>query len=206
MNISSRKTLICTALTGLILLGGCTGTQLQKVYLVNPVFESVAAPASGPCISLGIGPVRMPDYLDRPQIVMRTTRSELLLARFDRWAEPLTDTLPRVLAQNLSRLLCIKTVSLYPFRPSVPKDYRLDVEVIRLDGMRGHEVTLEAWWSLSDGPGKKVQVSKRSKLTEPTQGNDFEALVEAHSRVIGSLCRDIAQAIAESGSENSPAQ
>ena len=55
----------------------------------------------------------------------------------DRWAEPLAETFPRILAQNLSHLLCTKAIFLYPWKYSVKYDYRIDIEIIRMDGTLG---------------------------------------------------------------------
>ncbi|MBP7528578.1 MAG: membrane integrity-associated transporter subunit PqiC [Syntrophorhabdaceae bacterium] len=207
MKIPCRKAIVGAALIAvLLLLAGCSSTEPPRFYLLNPLTEGTnfQPPTSEPCISLGVGPARLPEYLDRPQIVTRATRDELALAQFDRWAEPLSDAFPRVLAQNLSRLLCTTTVSLYPWSPSVAHDYRLQVQVIRMDGRLGEGVALEAWWSVSGGPDKKVLAAKQSGFTEPAQGKDYEALVQAHSRAIMSLCRDIAQAIATLARGNPP--
>ena len=207
MKIPCGKVVISAALVAtLLLLNGCSSSEPPRFYLLNPLSEGAGLepPASEPCISLGIGPVRLPEYLDRPQIVTRATRNELTLAQLDRWAEPLSDTFPRVLAQNLSRLVCTKMVSVYPWRPSIPHDWRLDVAVIRMDGILGEEVVLETWWSVSGGPENKVLATRRSRLTEPVQGKDYEAFVDAHSRAIGSLCHDIEQVITKLARENPP--
>ena len=60
------------------------------------------------CLSFGIGPIKIPEYLNQPKIVTRKGPNELTLAEFDRWAERLKDNLTRVLAKNLSNLLCTK--------------------------------------------------------------------------------------------------
>jgi hypothetical protein len=207
MKIPCRKVIVGVALiASLLLLAGCSSTEPPRFYLLNSLSEGadLQQSASEPCISLGVGPVRLPEYLDRPQIVTRATRNELALAQFDRWAEPLSDTFPRVLAQNLSRLLCTRTVSLYPWRPSIPHDYRVEIQVIRMDGKLGEGVALEAWWFVSGGPDKKVLAAKQSGFTEPALGTDYEAFVQAHSRAIVSLCRDIAEVIAALARENPP--
>ncbi|MBP1748693.1 MAG: putative lipoprotein [Deltaproteobacteria bacterium] len=207
MRIPCRKVLVSSALIAvLLLLNGCSSTEPPRFYLLNPLSEGAGLepPTSEACVTLGVGPVRLAEYLDRPQIITRATRNELTLAQFDRWAEPLSDTFPRVLAQNLSRLVCTRMVSLYPWKPSITHDWRLEVEVIRMDGILGEEVMLETWWSVSGGPEKKILVTKQSRFTEPTQGKDYGAFVEAHSRAIASLCSDIARVIAALARENPP--
>ena len=54
---------------------------------------------------VAVGPVAIPDYLDRPQILTRSGPSELQLAEFERWAGSLEKDVSRVLAENLSTLL-----------------------------------------------------------------------------------------------------
>lgn len=203
MIIFCQKVLIGVFCILMLLFGACSSSESPRFYLLNPLPErtDVQEQPSGPCVKLGIGRVRMPEYVDRPQIVTRTSRSELALARYDRWAEPLSDTFPRVIAQNLSRMLCADTVSLYPWRPSAVHSYRLDVEVMRMDGTLGGEVVLEAWWSLSGGTGRKILVEKRSRFSEPAQSEGYDAYVEALDRAIASLSRGIAQAIAAIASE-----
>ena len=49
---------------------------------------------------IGVGPVTVPDYLDRPQIATRSSSSSLQFSEFDRWAEPLEKNLMRVLADQ----------------------------------------------------------------------------------------------------------
>jgi uncharacterized lipoprotein YmbA len=166
--------------------------------------DSLVNPAAAPegknfsdnrCVSIGIGPVEIPDYLDRPQIVTRITPNEIKLAEYDRWAEPIKDNFTRVLAKNLSTLLCINEISFFPWRREIPKDYRIEVKVIRFDGSSGDQVVLEAWWTLLSGDGKTLLESKRSTLSEQAVGREYKSLVSSQSRILAELSREIAEAI-----------
>lgn len=183
----------------LILTYGCSSSKPSRFYLLAPV-SSERLPAE-PCVSLGVGPVKLPEYLDRSQIITRTGRNELLFAQRDRWAEPLSDTSPRIMAQNFSRLLCTKTILVYPYRSTDPFDYRVEVNVMRMDGRLGHEAVLEAWWSVSGSVAKKIAVSKRSVFVESLQGDRYEDFVEAQDKAVAALCREIAEAITLLSSE-----
>jgi hypothetical protein len=187
------------ALVGLlfIFLTGCASTNPAKFYLLSPLPEgsTVKSSAADACVSLGVGPVKLPEYLNRPQIVTRASTNELIFGQFDRWAEPLSDTFSRVLAENLTRLLCTKSVVLYPWKPSTQMDYRVEAEVIRMDGALGKEASLEVWWSIGGGGEKKVLISRQSKFREPVAANDYEALVQAQSRLLASFSREIVEAM-----------
>ena len=175
-------------------LVGCASTPPTRFYVLSP--EKGQGMGGGPCVSIGIGPVKIPDYLDRSGIVTCITAHEIRVAEFNKWAEPLEENFPRVLAENLTSLLCTKTVAILPWQRPVPVDYRIYVDVIRMDGILGESASLDVSWTLLDGTGRKgVLTMKRVSYKEPTGGQDYEDFVSAQSRNIGSLGREIANTI-----------
>jgi uncharacterized lipoprotein YmbA len=183
---------------------GCSSSPSARFYLLSPT--SVANNEAGrmeqeDCVNLRIASVTFPEYLNRPQIVTRTTENDLTLADYDQWVEPLSDTFTRVLAENISRHICTKKVSLSPGKASGGSDYRVEVEVYRMDGSLGKDAVLDAWWTVSGGAGTTVLLSKRSEFSEPVKGKTYEALVQAQSRMLGVFGREIAEAI-EKGSNH----
>jgi uncharacterized lipoprotein YmbA len=147
------------------------------------------------CAAISVGPVELPDYVDRSQIVTRISPNKLSLAEFDQWAEPLKDSFSRVLMENLSFLLCADPISLYPSRGPTAIDYRVEVEVIRIDGRLGEQATLVARWIILDEKDNAVLFTRKSNLSSPAQGGGYEALVSAQSQTIAALSRDIAEAL-----------
>ena len=180
----------------LLLLVGCASSAPSRYYVLSPLMGEGKVTPEASCVSVGIGPIKLPEYVNRPQIVTRTTPNELVLSYFDLWAEPLSDSVPRTLAENVSRLLCTKEVVLFPWKPSRVPDYRVEVELLKMDGTLGRTVSLEAWWSVSSG-AEKARVTRKSSYSEPVAGQDYEALVQAHSRALAALSRDIAGALRE---------
>jgi hypothetical protein len=138
--------------------------------------------------------VRLPGLLDRPQIVTRRGTDEIDRAEFDRWAEPLVNNVPRVLAENLAVLLKTDRVALFPWSPPRSVQYHVIVEVMRFDGAVGGDVVLDARWHILGADGKEVAVN-RSLLTQPTGGAGYPALVTAMSRALAVLSREIAGGI-----------
>jgi uncharacterized lipoprotein YmbA len=84
--------------------------------------------------------VRLPNYLDRPQIVTREASHRLHIAEFDHWGGDLREDMTRVLAQNLGRVLDSKHVFTAPVGIAVQPDYRLEVEVLRFEREVGGQV------------------------------------------------------------------
>src|SRR5262245_63848315 len=99
-------------------LSGCLGrTPPTQFYVLPSPPGGPAAPAgaSPRALTVGVGPVTVPPYLDRPQIVTRTSPVKLALADFDHWAGPLADTIARGLVEHLGLLIPTERVVLYPW-------------------------------------------------------------------------------------------
>ena len=175
----------------------------------NPTFEANSNERSGGKLEIqstkseansnvgkrgtGIRSAELPRYLDRPQIVTRASANRLELAEFDQWGAPLRQAFPRVLAENLARLIPSEHVLVSPWGPSVRPDFQVAVEVARFEGALNREVELAVRWSVVDRDGKEVGAGS-PRLTEPS-GPDYESLVAAQSRLVAALSREIAEAV-----------
>jgi uncharacterized lipoprotein YmbA len=176
-------------------LGGASGPTrfYTLVPMAGPPPEADPIGAEqGPAI--GVGPVTLPGYLDRREIVTRRGRDEIELGEFDLWSEQLRDGAIRVLGEDLAVLLRTDRVALLSWRGSYPVRYQVAVDVARFEGAMGTGVTLEARWRIMDGDGKEL-VLRRSTITEVVGATGYGALVGAMSRALGALSRDIATAI-----------
>jgi uncharacterized protein len=182
----------------LLFMGGCATSPPSRFYLLHSLGSSGAGPgreATDPGLAIGIGPVNLPDYLDRPQIVTRSNGNELRLDEFNRWAEPLGQNLSRVLAENLATLLGTDRVAVYPWPKATPIDFRVMMDVIRLDAALGGGATLSARWTVYAGDAQQVLMVHKSDIGQPADAATFEALVAAQSRAVAVLSREIAAAI-----------
>lgn len=178
-----------------IALAACGSTPPVKYYLLSAVRG--AAPAAGGNFpgdrSISVGPVALPEYLDRPQIVIRGSINRLEFADGHRWAEPLTDNFARVLRENLSLLLGTERVQ--PHSLSARGDYQLLVQVLRFDRQDDGAVSLAARWSVVARDGAVLLAPRRSGFKVAPSGTDVEALVAAQSEALADLSREIAAEI-----------
>ena len=182
----------------LLALAGCATTSPTTFYILSSMPSAAGqSPATArDKLSLGIGPVALPGYLDRPQVVSLASANRLQLAEFHKWAEPLQDNFSRVLAENLSILLATDHVAIMPQRRATPIDYQITFEVNRFDADSDNTVSLVARWNIFGKDGKKLLVMRKSSITEAsTSANDKEAVVAAMSSALGDLSREIAMAL-----------
>ena len=188
-----------------VFLGGCLGGGTQKptdYYLLKPLSSSAMAEhgaAAGEGIVLGMGPVRMQEYLNRPQIVTRTSTSEINLHEFHYWGEPLSTNFTVVLAQNLSALLSTDRIFIFPYRnkQTLPLQYQVVVDVIRFDGEPGVEASLLAQYSILQFQenGMKELVTRQPSFSKPLADKSYKTLVATMSELVGDLSRQIAKDI-----------
>jgi len=185
----------------LVMLAGCASSPSSKFYQLSSLQGQEQAMRDGAperSLIIAIGPVRIPDYLDRSQIVTRSGKNELKLAEFNRWAGSLDEDVTRVLMEDISSLLPADrffVVRWLPYLESeLPVSYRVPVRIESFEGTPGDSVLLRAHWVVTT-KGKDVQLKKESTIIEKVSGNDYDALVAAMSNALEKLSREIADGI-----------
>ncbi len=189
--------LVLVALNACVsMLSACSGSAPTRFYVLSNLPQSAQPPVNtGRDIAVGVGPLDLPDYLDRAQIVTRTGHNELNLAEFDKWGESLKDNANQVLAENLAVLLPTKKVHTYPWKRSTSLDYQVVVKITRFDHTEGGETVLHARWNILSGDGNKELLSRETRYTERPDGTGYPATVAAMNRVLAQFSRDVANTI-----------
>ena len=152
------------------------------------------AAAAAANYSISVGPVTVPAAVDRPQIVVRTGPNEVSIDEFNRWASPLQSDIARVVAENLVLMLGTPDVTVFPQTTAAGASYRVIINVLRFDSVPGEAATLDAVWTARCAKENQAKAG-RTVVREPVQGNDYAALVAAHSRAFERMSADIAEAI-----------
>jgi len=183
-------TALCLAL---LLLSGCSSPRVT-FYTLNAAATTEATAPSPSVDSVAIGPVTLPDRLDRPQLVVRTSANRVDILETHRWAESLKSEIPRIIAADLDLLLKPARVSTYPQNAGLDASYRILIDIQRFEMTAGEGVALDALWSVRRSDGVAV-TSGRSVVSEPAGAAGYDALVAAQSRALASVSRDLAHAL-----------
>jgi uncharacterized lipoprotein YmbA len=178
----------------LIIIGGCKPNAREvKFYLLQPGVRSEAlagvSESASPAL-IGLGPVEIPAYLDRPQIVTGNSGAELQLSEYHRWAEPLRETITRVLAENLSLSMPASHVLAFPWNKAVNPDFQVVVKVVRFHADADGNSELKADWSILRQ--SKPVLIKAFHARTVAAGSDYEAKVGAQSRALAKFGEEIA--------------
>jgi uncharacterized lipoprotein YmbA len=174
------------------LLGGCKSPP-TNFYTLSPDASLASSGDSRPIVAV-IGPVTIPDLIDRPQIVTKVGDNGVAVNEFDRWAQPLRGDIGRVIAANLGTLLNSQQISVFDATHDPPSVWHVRIDVMRFDSVPGRDVVVDVLWAVRP-PGKSRVVTGRSVAREAVSGPGFDPIVAAHDRALASVSRDIATAV-----------
>jgi len=174
-----------------ILGAGCSSTPPARFYTLSPTSTPAAASSD---LSVAVGPVAVPAAVDRPQIVVSLGPNSVWLDEFNRWAAPLQDDIARVVAENLVAMLGTPRVARASQTVSAGFSYRAVIGVESFESVPGEMARLDAVWTVIRSTDAATQTG-RTTVREQTTEKSYEALAAAHSRAVGKLSRDIADAV-----------
>jgi uncharacterized protein len=180
----------------LVLAAGCAGSgDGTRLYVLSPTTGAASAPTD---IAVMVVAVRLPQYLDRPQLVTRAGGHRLQIAEFDQWAGDLREDLTRVLADNLSRALGSTRVVAVPQVLRTPATFRVQVELLAFERMEDGRVRLAArWWVTRGAEVAPIEGTRMTELFGAPLGDKptAEATVASMSQVYGEFSLGVAAAI-----------
>ena len=158
-----------------------------------------ASSASGLAgMTVGVGPVTLPAYLQRPQLVARVDETQVRVHEFARWSAPLATLFSEAVAEHLMTTLRPRNVSVYPWSVTDRPALSVRIAVQQFETVLPDSAVLRARWEVVDrmgNPVAPVRVSEH-RTSSPTDPADAP---EALSRLVGMLAGEIAAALRTGG-------
>lgn len=181
-------------------LAGCLGSSRpSRFYTLAPLQIRNGQGGTPPDATLAIGPVEIPESIDRPQIVTRTGANELVVAEFDRWGGSLDTEISGALVATVRDRLASQQIAVAPWRSAilsgVGPSYRAAVSVSRFDGIPGQSVVLQGRWELIGQSGESLG-GREAIVTEKIDGAGYDALVAAMQRALVRFGQQMADRVA----------
>ena len=178
-----------------MLIGGC-GSSPPVNYYDLEALETDYVAKSNPSLRVGVGPLRTPEYLDRSQIVMRGADSKVVVDDFNRWVEPLSHSIYRVLSENLDSLMEDAVVVAFPYTHIADLDYQVIGRINRFDADADGTAVLQVQWSVLSSKDELIIQPRRMRYEVPAaRVGDYPALTRAMSELLQLFSRDVAQAL-----------
>ena len=185
------------------LLAGCASPDPR--YYTLALGPDATVPAAGQAATparaaqaqpvwIEVAPVRVPERLNRPQLVVRDGKDggELKLLDLSRWSAPLPDELRDALSQQLqTRLGAVDTYQ--QGLSEVEPVYRITTEVVRLDAEVGQRAGAVINWTVRRLPDGKVNAG-RTQAELPAPGA-VDGVVAAYRQIVANTATDIAAGV-----------
>ena len=150
---------------------------------------TVPAPATRQAgMVLGVGPVTLPGYLRRTQVVTREGEAQVRISENDRWAEAFPAMATRVLTEDLVASLGAERGASYPWPRTLAPSPVVEVDFARFERDTSGAALLEASWRMRRGASSRPG---HSRITEPAHGPGMAESAAALSRALGRLAEEI---------------
>lgn len=170
-----------------VLVAGCS--QPAKNFYVLTASGPVP---SGGGIGIGVGPITLAEYLDRPNLVTQQAPNQLAVAEDHRWAGELSASIARVTAANLGRQLRTGNVRTYPWQGDSEISYQVTLDVRQLHSESDGFAVCEIGWRAYSLPDRRLKASKTFSDREPLESDGYNSSVAAQSRLLERLAANIA--------------
>ncbi len=176
------------------LLAAC-GTPAKLNYYTLTAQDAVKGSlADARALKIFVGPVTIPEGVDRPQMVLRTSPNQVQIDDLDRWGEPLKAAIPRLVAETLTRQLAPSDVMTSRQSATLDFDFRVAIDIDRFDFSAGEGAAVDATWKIRGAKDSTLRTG-HARVREPGGGGDPQSMAAAQSRAIERVAGDIAAAI-----------
>lgn len=169
-----------------LLLTSCGSAE--QFYRLSP---DGPAPLRTSGLAVGIGPVDLPGYVDRPELVFQSDANEYQVPSKVRWAGPIGENFTRVLAADVGRRLGSGNVLPAPWPPNASLRYQVSVSVRQFHAVSGGEAVLEATWRVEEPGTRQIIRTRNGSFRERIAGDGYGPVVAAESRLVAQLAEAI---------------
>lgn len=178
--------------TGALALGCLGRSPAVHHYTMSSVGGSDVAPSD---LSIGLGPVTFPKYLERPHLVTRRGGSEIEIDELNRWAGGFEPNVVGALADDLGARLGTDRVFLDPAASPFPVAFQIAVDIHQFEAVDRDALVLRARWVIRERSGEERAWTREATVREELVGGDVEDLIAAHEQALGRLADLIASQI-----------
>ena len=193
MSYKTISTLLASLMLVFFLSACMRGNKSVQFYRLNAgvaMIDAVQVDESTNQAVVGLGPIRIPDYLNRPQMVVAISDNQYQLSEEHRWAERLDQNISLALAKFLPSQLGSNRIVRYPWAQRQIVDYQVSIDIIEFNIDALGRSRLTAQWVIK----RKDQsdISRRFDYQVPASTTDYDVMVSAQSACLTKLGQDIA--------------
>lgn len=190
------------------ILAGCsvgapsTPTHFYVLQNADESFLSSMKIPTSSTLQVGIGPIEIPGYADRAQIVTVAANSKMNIADFEHWAEPIQNNIERILVSNIAGLISDKQVYPYPasFQPN-RDSIQVSLEIRDMIQTDTGLVRLAVSWNIKRTMDNRLIAREFSSYNKQATYGDYASYATSLSELFSLLAVDMVYSIEQSRSQ-----
>jgi uncharacterized protein len=186
------RTCVCLALVSAC--AACTSPRERLYVLEGSSPDRVEGDCRGTVV---LGPVTIPEEVDRPQIVVREGTDQLVMSEQERWALPLKQAIPRTLAAQLDRRGSYRFVTTSSAAIGSASAH-LSVDITRFEVSRTDGAVVDAHWVYRSAPDDADFAEGDVAARTPVTAAGYDGIVDALRRATDDLAQQIARQLPSS--------
>ncbi len=194
-----RLIYLASALASILLASGCSlgGKSDPSKFYVLDSQANTAIVTNLTKLQIGVGPIEIPGYIDRPQMVTKSNDVEITLDEYSRWAEPMDEMFPRVLTQNIRILGGSNQIHSFPWTNKLELDFQVTVKIIKFENDSKGDALLITYWQLEEKTKKYLFETYQSEFHAKAASNDYSDRVVALNKTIEQFAHEIVTHISQ---------
>jgi len=146
-------------------------------------------------VIVGLGPIRIPEYLNRLQIMVAISDNQYSISEEHRWAENLDQNILLALYKVLPAQLNTDHVLRYPWSQRQDINYQVSVDILDLTINPQGQSQFIAQWSIK--VKEKANIDKRFECSLPASRVDYALMVKVQSQCLTQLGQAISKSLNE---------
>jgi uncharacterized protein len=175
-------------------------TRPAQFYVLDATATPTASKASN--LRLGIGPILIPGYIDRPQIVTKSESAKLNYAEYERWAETMDEMFTRILTQNITLATGSNNVISHPWSASANLNNELTAKIIKFESNANGDTLLIVQWQLLNNTNDTHIFSTHSEFHASAKSTGYSDIVSALNNTISQFSNEIISHLSNSSNNS----
>jgi len=172
-----------------VLIAACAATP-DHFYTLAVLPEGAPTGLSAPTLHVLLS-VRVPELVDRPELVVSTSSTGILVLEHERWGISLSDQMVQTLARDIEKRRSDVLVADRAFDQGTRPPIRITVDIVRLTARRGDRVSMEARWRIVD-ESAGIDAIGGDEFDRPVDAAGYDAIARAFSQALAALADRLA--------------
>ncbi len=172
-----------------VLIAACAATP-DHFYTLAVLPEGAPTGLTAPTRHVLLS-VNVPELVDRPELVVSTSDTGILVLEHERWGVSLSDQMVQTLARDIEKRRSDVLVADRAFDQGTTPPVRITVDIVRLTARRGDRVSMEAHWRIVD-ESAGIDAIGGGEFDRPVDGAGYDAIARAFSQALAALADRLA--------------